>query len=190
MPPLTDTVIEKIPHYHGDYVRQLMLAGVALMLIASPMYVNSYSAQIPFIVFGAIIVVGLAAITNPRRRSIFVINSAITGALAAIYGLWGLFGYPASSMTTFVLRVAIALLFLFAFYFSMKTLRAMILHDVGRPDEEIEREVIQEENIESDGSATVLDKQEPMTMSDKNLPYEDDEIDIDENKREPMMGEE
>ena len=69
-------------------------------------------------------------------------DAATAGAAAFIYETWALYDYAASTWTEFALRELAALIFITAFYFSMKTLRAMLLHKVGKRDEvgEFDRE--------------------------------------------------
>lgn len=121
-----------IPHYYGDVTRQLMLGGAALMLLASPLYGSDLPAEFPFEVLGALLVVGFSALTNPHSKGIAIGDAATSGAAAAIYATWAIADYRDVNPLAFVLRIAIAVVFLFAFYFSMKTLRAFIVGSLGR----------------------------------------------------------
>lgn len=121
----------RIPHYYGDIARQIMLGAVAIMMLSAPFYSDSLQAEFPFEIVAAIILVAFAALTNPIKRSIVLIDAMLTGAAAATFALWAFLGYGQVDSVAFMLRDVIALLFLFAFYFSLKTLRAMILHQIG-----------------------------------------------------------
>ncbi len=121
-----------IAHYYGDIVRQLFLAGAALMLLASPVYADSLSLQFPFIVFGAFVAVALAALTNPHKPFFLVADCVLAGVAVLIYATWGLAAYEDVDLVSFVLRLAIAVVFLFAFYFALKTVRAFSLNMVGK----------------------------------------------------------
>ncbi len=139
----TDWSVEReffpqVTHYYGDIVRQLMLGATAIMMAGAPFYSDSLSAEFPFEVIGAIIIVALAALTNPYKRSVVAIDTLLTGLGAGVFGLWAFFGYNQIDSVAFVLRDAIAVLFLFAFYFSLKTLRAMIMHQIGKPGTRVE----------------------------------------------------
>jgi len=46
--------------------------------------------------------------------------------------MWGMYGYKNVEPVAFMLRVLVAVIFLFAFYFSMKTLRAFMLRQIGK----------------------------------------------------------
>ena len=120
-----------LSHYYGDPVRAFFLGAAGLMLVGAPVYAGEdLSTDIPFIIVGLIVVVALAAITNPVKQWVMMADAIAGGVGAGLYGLWALMDYSDSSPTAFVLRGAIALLFLFAFYFAMKTVRAMVLGQV------------------------------------------------------------
>ncbi|MDO8514858.1 MAG: hypothetical protein Q7S50_04940 [bacterium] len=121
-----------IPHYYGDASRQLLLGAAALMLIASPLYGDNLRIEFPFEVLGAFLAVGLAALTNPRDRWASMGDAVLSGVGMVTYATWGIFEYDSISPIAFVLRLVIALLFLFAFYFSMKTVRSFALSQIGR----------------------------------------------------------
>lgn len=126
----------RVRHYYGDAVRGCFLAAAALMLLGAPLYSSGDEllANIPFIVVGIVVIVALAALTNPYKRWVITLDAVAAGAGAALYGLWALTEYQNAGPLEFVLRGFIALLLLFAFYFSMKTLRAMMLHQIGHGD--------------------------------------------------------
>lgn len=129
---------ETISHYYGDFVRDLFLGAAVVMLFASPFYADSIEDQFAYVVMGALVLVCLAALTNPWKRSIMIANGIASGAGMFIYQMWALGGYGTISPIAFVLREAISIIFIFALYFSMKTIRAMFLHQIGKrasPDE-------------------------------------------------------
>lgn len=123
--------LTSIPHYYGDVVRALLLGGAALMLIASPLYATSLRTEFPFEVLGAFFAVCFAALTNPRSLWVMVGDAVLAGIGALIFSAWGLIGYDTINPVAFVLRLAIAVICLFAFYYSVKTIRAMSMHIIG-----------------------------------------------------------
>lgn len=145
-----------VPHYYGDFVRQLMLGGAALMLFGAPFYADSLTSEIPFEVFGVLVLVSLAAVINPWKKSVLMATAIATGVGMTVYQTWALYGYAQITATAFVLREALAIIFMFAFYFSVKTVRAMILHQVGK------RETVDE-------FKTTLAKEESDTKSTKDV---------------------
>jgi len=124
-----------VPHYHGDFVRQLFIAGAAIMLLGAPFYTGTVRTLLPFLVCGALVLVALAALTNPHKRNIMMANSIVAGVGLLIYETWALFSYAQSTLIEFTLRQLIAFVFMGAFYFSMKTLRAMALGKIGKRPE-------------------------------------------------------
>jgi|GEM_PF-417482 len=126
---------EGIPHYYGDVVRQLFIVAAGLMLIAAPFYTDSLRIQLPFIVVGAIVLVAIAALVNPHKQGPFMAGAIASGAGLALFEMWALYWYEDSNILQFLLRQAIAVVFLVAFYFCMKTVRAFILHSIGKHDE-------------------------------------------------------
>ncbi|MDO8575781.1 MAG: hypothetical protein Q7R90_00530 [bacterium] len=121
-----------IPHYYGDSVRQLLLGAAALMLIFSPLYSDVLRVQFPFIIIGALLAAAFAALMNPRDKWVILGSAVVSGTGLVIYAMWGMYGYKSIDPVAFMLRVVVALIFLFAFYFSMKTLRAFMLHQIGK----------------------------------------------------------
>lgn len=124
-----------VAHYYGDQMRQLFMSAAALMIIGSPFYTDSLRLELPFIIVGALALVALAALANPHNKTIFYVAAAFSGASVVIYGMWALNNYETDTFLQFILRLAIALVFLIAFYFNMKTLRAFMLGKVGKHEE-------------------------------------------------------
>lgn len=127
-----------IPHYYGDAVRMLLLGTTVLVLVGAPFYADDLTSELPFIVAGAVVFVALAALTNPRNKMVMRLNAAAAGAGAVLFELWALGGYGTSDALAFVLRQLPAVLLFFAFYFSLKTLRAMIMGMVGESYDEFD----------------------------------------------------
>jgi hypothetical protein len=123
-----------VPHYYGDIVRHLFMGTAALMLIAAPFYADTLRIELPFEIAGALALVALAALANPHRKSVFIGSAVVSGTGVIIYATWALYTYGSSTPAQFILRQLIAVLFLIAFYFSIKTVRAFILDRVGKDE--------------------------------------------------------
>jgi len=132
-----------VAHYYGDPARQFLVGAAALLLLTSPLYADSLRIEFPFEIIGALVVVAFAALTNPKSRTIALCDAITAGVGAAVYAGWAIFGYQDITSVAFTLRIVIALLFLFAFYFSMKTVRAFSFGQIGKHDtvDEFEDEV-------------------------------------------------
>lgn len=147
------TTGETVSHYYGDIVRDFLLGGAVVMLLSAPFYADELRAELPFEVISAIIIVGLAAMTNPWKKSILAADAIAAGIVTAVYQIWALNGYDTTGTTAFILREAISIIFMFAFYFSVKTLRAMVLHQIGKRasiDEFSEEGSSETEDVEDD----------------------------------------
>jgi hypothetical protein len=128
-----------LPHYYGDTVRRIFIASAAVILAASPIYSDSVADQFIVEIIGALILVICAAFTNPRSFWIFFANSLAAAMGVVIFQAWAISAYTQTSAVTpivFVIREVLAVALLFALYFSVKTLRAMQLHQIGEEDEE------------------------------------------------------
>ena len=123
-----------IPHYYGDVARGLLLGAAALSLVASPLYADALQSQFPLLLFGAFAAVTVAAFTDPHRKASLMADAVVAGVGLLVYGNWAVVGYESADPIAFILRIAIGILFLFAFYFSLKTVRAFALHEIGRRD--------------------------------------------------------
>ena len=140
-------VVDSISHYHGDAVRQLFASAAALMLIGAPFYSDFLRAELPFEIAGALVLVALAALMNPHNKSIFTAAAIVSGIGFTVFEMWTLYSYRDSTWAQFVLRELISIIFLAGFYFSMKTLRAFLLHKIGKHDEAGEFEDTSSRNI-------------------------------------------
>jgi len=128
---------QRIPHYYGDIVRQLFLGLVVLMMVGAPFFADDLAAEFPFIILGSIVIAGLAALTNPVKNWVMYLNVIAAGVGLFMFETTALAAYSAENPISFALRQAIAVIFLFAFYFGAKTARAMLMGKIGEvPSEE------------------------------------------------------
>ena len=121
-----------IPHYYGDYVRQIFMLCGAAMLIFSPFLATAFPAALPFEIGGALIVAILGALTNPAKQMSMLADAIVAGVGVVTYELLALNAFSSGSMIAFIEREALAVAFLFALYFSLKTIRNMAFHLIGK----------------------------------------------------------
>ena len=125
----------QIPHYYGNSVRELFIVVALLFLITAPFSEallpigGVYSSYTHVVI--ALLLVLLAGLTNPRSMVSLVLDfaAALLGAFFLETAAISL--YQSDSLAIFLAREAAAILFLFALYFSVKTLRAMIVGSIG-----------------------------------------------------------
>lgn len=129
--PGTESFLSSIPHYYGDAVRQLFLAAAALILVSAPFYANLTPFSTMTQVFGALVLAVLAAFTSPRLRLSLLLDACVAGVGLLIYETAAINGYASGDLIIFIIRQTISILFLFALYNSIKTLRSMLSHRVS-----------------------------------------------------------
>ena len=122
----------RIPHYYGDYVRQIFMGCAAIMLVFSPFVSSDFPMALPFEIGGAIIIAILGALTNPTRQISMIANAMAAGVGVVVYELLALNAFYSGAMIAFIQREAIAIAFLFALYFSLKTFRNMQFRILGK----------------------------------------------------------
>lgn len=117
-----------IPHYHGDAVRMLFVVGAVVLIIA-----QSTGAVLPLSTGGtiitAILLVIMAGITNPAQYLIHWMNAGIVIMGTLVFGTAAINHYRAGSNIfdpSFVYIETIALLSLFALYFTTRTIRGLL----------------------------------------------------------------
>ncbi len=124
-----------LPHYYGDYVRQIFMLNAAIMLVISPFLAPALPSALVFEISGAILIAILGALTNPARKISMLANAAAAGIGIVTYELLALNSLSEGAQIAFVVREAIAVAFLFALYFSLKTLRNMIVQRIGKKNQ-------------------------------------------------------
>ena len=114
-----------IPHYHGDIVRQLLLSAGALIIVAVPMLSTISIFTTPFELAGAVLLVVCAGMTSASRAWPLVLDAMVSAVGLVVYEPLALLAYRSGDLLLFVVYEALSLLFLFALYFSIKTIRSM-----------------------------------------------------------------
>lgn len=116
-------------HYYGDVVRFLFLLAAVIMLITLP-FLNP-NLPVPLIMSILIILtIGLVAgVTNPLQKNTSVITTGISSIALVVFEYYAVTTYLASSFTSllFIVNQTLAVIFLFALYYSTKTLRAKLI---------------------------------------------------------------
>lgn len=121
--------IAPIPHYYGDSIRNLFLIAAAL-LMASVLIDKALFAFYLFLgVFMLLGLVILAGLTSPFRRLSIIADTFAAGGLFIFFEYSALLGSSSVFVNSidipFILRQLLAIIFLLALYFCIKTLRGM-----------------------------------------------------------------
>lgn len=119
----------KIPHYYGNNVRVIFVISAIVLIIA-----QSTGADLPLstkgAVFGAIVLVILAGITNPAQGWIHWANEFMAMFGVLLFGTSAIDHYRAGLSvfdSSFAYIETLALLSLLALYFTTRTVRGFYL---------------------------------------------------------------
>jgi len=121
-----------IPHYYGDYVRVLFVAVAVLSAVAVPVFGDLLLFGTLTQVLCALLLVLLAGLTHPHSAMLSLYNSVVSAIGVILLQSAAISLYSADSFELFLTREVAALLLLFAFYFSVKTLRAFAQGKLGK----------------------------------------------------------
>ncbi len=127
-----ESLMDQIPHYYGDHVRALFVAASALWLVSLPFFPSILPFDPVLQVISIVIVVVFAALTNPRKIWILTYDTLIAGMGVVIFEVTAIYYFSVSTWIEFFVREALVILFLLALYMSIKTLRAMYMHQIGK----------------------------------------------------------
>lgn len=120
-----------IPHYYGDVIRILFLVAAALISIGAPFYTQDLKIELPVLIAATIALACFAALTSPLKTIVMLLDCLISGVGFVIFQLWVLDNFSEATQLATLLREVIAIVFILAFYYSIKTFRAMLMHEVG-----------------------------------------------------------
>ncbi len=123
-----------IAHYYGDFVRRIFLGVSIILLLSAPFLADAAPALIPFQILGAVGLVLLSALTNPKNKTIMIANVAASLVGIVALEICALAAYRGEAILAMIAFQILALAFIYAFYLSLKTLRAMELGQIGKRD--------------------------------------------------------
>lgn len=120
-----------LPHYYGDTVRILFVITTAVWFLALPFYPDILPfSPVTQVVAGLVILI-LAALTNPMKRWTLVYDALVAGIGIVVFEMAAVQQFGVSSWVAFAVRELIVLLLIVAFYLSLKTVRAMYLRQIN-----------------------------------------------------------
>lgn len=123
----------KVPHYYGDKFRVLLLCAASLMLVALPSVTSEIGMPVMFSIVGILLLVLAAGLTNPQQRWVAGLNTIIATVGFLLFESYAVsvFQEQGAYDRFFITNLVIGFIFLFAVYFSVKTLRFMLLQKGG-----------------------------------------------------------
>lgn len=119
-----------LEHYYGDIVRYLFLAAGIIMLVTLPLFQSLIETPLMVSISG-IAVLGIAAgLTNPQQIVSAVVNFVISivGFITFAYSATTSFQGKIENDKFILTNIILAAIFIFAIYFSMKTMRSRLLN--------------------------------------------------------------
>lgn len=130
-PPQTPLSHKGISHYYGDTIRLLFVAAALLYAIAMPLWGD----PLPFGTLPGIAVIlilaFLAGITNPHSGVLMFLNVLVSGAGVFFLQAAAVWYFDLDPILLFMIREIIAIVLIFAFYYSVKSLRNMMVGKIG-----------------------------------------------------------
>ncbi len=127
-----------IPHYYGDRVRELFVIAAVVSFVVIPLWGDLLPYGTFTQVIAGVLLVLLAGLTNPHSKAVLVADAIVSGVSVLLLETTAISLHLVQSTELFLARELSAVLLLVAFYFSVKTLRAMALGKTGkgaRPNE-------------------------------------------------------
>lgn len=116
-------------HYYGNIVRMLFLMASIYMVVGLPVIRNYIEIPTVLSVIG-ILILGLAAgLTNPKQTWDAGINVGIAGFGLVVFESYAVAAYTKNGADDkfFLSNLILGFIFLLAVYFSVKTLRGLLL---------------------------------------------------------------
>lgn len=112
-------------HYYGDIVRRLFLAGVFIWIAVLPFAETLNTKAIIIAVVGMLVFVVAAGLTSPVKYFTAILNIIISLVAVVAFEWWAVNLYAPVSAGGFLFWIyqLLTINFLFALYYSVKTLR-------------------------------------------------------------------
>ncbi len=123
-----------IAHYYGDFVRRIFLGVAIVLLLSAPFLADTALALVPFVIIGAVALILLSALTNPKNKTIMIADAVASLVGIVALEMTALAAYRGGAILAMIGFEILALAFVYALYLSLKTLRAMELGQIGKRD--------------------------------------------------------
>lgn len=116
-------------HYYGDIVRILFMTAAIVMAITLPFLTADLPVPFLLSIFVILIIGILAGITNPLQKWTSITDTIISVICIITFEYFAVNAYLEKSFANlfFLTNQMLAVIFIFALYYSTKTLRAMFL---------------------------------------------------------------
>ncbi|MFO0718882.1 MAG: hypothetical protein U0522_02560 [Candidatus Paceibacterota bacterium] len=133
------TVLKKVIRYFGNQVSKLLLVAGLLIIITHPFFKSSLSSTfLPITLLSVVVIVFLAGFTSSKYKWIMFVDVVASAVGFIVFSYQAIITYNDSSTyyAFFLINLIISLLFLFAFYFGVKTIKGWVTNDLKNGDDE------------------------------------------------------
>jgi len=119
-------------HYYGDLVRVFFLIDGILMLVSIPVFNDFLPVPAVISIAAVFFLVFVAGLTNPASKQVIILNVVASALSLIVFEYYAVQAYANFGVTTkltflFLVNQLLALVFLVALYFSVKTARGVFL---------------------------------------------------------------
>lgn len=124
---------ELLEHYYGDKLRVLFVVSGLIMVVSYPFFSSLINAPLSLSILGGIVLAVFAGLTNPKLKSIMVLDMIVSIVACLSFQYYAIFAYHNLSAVEnintifFWVNQLLAIVFFFAIYLSTKTLRGALL---------------------------------------------------------------
>ena len=130
----TEWGTSKFPHYYGDISRIFFLLAGIIMLLGLPILNQTISVPAYISILFVLSVVFIAGIANPAQRMLSVLDLIVSLVGFIVFEYYSVKVFAEGSIYfIYLINQAIAILFLLAFYFAVKTVRGFIVPEKKPP---------------------------------------------------------
>ncbi len=129
---MDDEIKEYIPRYYGDSVRVIFLISGLIMLCSFPFFSTLIGLPVVISILAIISLVIVGGLLSPVSRIVFIVSSILPVCGFVLFEYYAYYAYTELSSTIplhiafFWVNQVLAVLFFFATYLSIKTLRGML----------------------------------------------------------------
>ncbi len=130
--PEAPTGFKKIVRYFGNQVSRLLLVASLLIIVTHPFFKSSLSSTfLPITLLSVVILVFLAGFTSSKYKWVMFVDAGASAVGFVVFSYQAILAYNdgSTNYAFFLINLVISILFLFAFYFGVKTIKGWMVND-------------------------------------------------------------
>lgn len=110
-------------HYYGDTVRRIFLSAALVMTVTLPFFADSVPVPLELSIFSIPILVLAAGLTNPHQHWVAWGNVVLAVFASMVFQYYAVLAQSDGDVWYFAVNQILTILFLFAVYYGVKTVR-------------------------------------------------------------------